>query len=59
MGGKDGQELMKRFIESLKNKEWVQMIGWGAVTFLAVGVLCFYFLNADISKAPTFIYSQF
>lgn len=50
---------MKRFIKSLwENKVFRTVLDTLAV-FLILLVVFLYFVMADISKAPTFIYSQF
>lgn len=59
MAGKDGQELMKNYINSLLSKKYVGSILYGIVVWGILSVLFMYFLEIDISEAPTFIYSQF
>lgn len=59
MAGKDGQGLMKNFINGLLNKRYVGSILYGAVAWGILSVLFMYFLEIDISEAPAFIYSQF
>lgn len=50
---------MKRFIENLKSKENIQVIGYVLGTCVICSIILFYLLKVDISQAPTYIYSQF
>lgn len=44
---------------SLKNNETVQMAGYLLGSCVMCLVILWYLLNADISQAPVYIYSQF
>lgn len=50
---------MKSFINDLLSKNYLGSILCGIVVWGILSVLFMYFLEIDISKAPTFIYSQF
>lgn len=50
---------MKRFIMNLRQNKTARLVGWALGTFLVCMLLLLYFLQADISQAPEFVYSQF
>ncbi len=50
---------MKRFIMNLLGNEKVRLVGLVLGTFLICMLTLLYFLQADISQAPQFVYSQF
>lgn len=50
---------MKRFIGNLKKNNIVRLIGYAVGTCVVCCVILGYLLSADISQAPTYIYSQF
>ena len=50
---------MKNFINGLRIKKCSEVIVYAILTWIILSIVFMYFLNADISKAPEFIYSQF
>ena len=50
---------MRSFIRSLLKNEIVQAVGIAVGVCVACLIVFAYLLQADISKAPEFIYSQF
>lgn len=50
---------MKHYIKNLKNNDKAKECGYALATFIIIITIVLYFINANISNAPTFIYSQF
>ncbi len=50
---------MKHYIKNLRKNEKVQIIVYALGTCIICIFILMYLLGADISQAPTYIYSQF